>query len=312
METRAHHILIGAFTLLVAVAILLFSLWMVKSGSQQDTRLYSVEFHEAVSGLTVGSAVEYSGIRVGEVERLSLNPNNPAVVLAQVRISKQVPIKQDTKARLALANITGASNIQLSGGTPTSPNLEAPEGQLPLIIAEPSPFAKLRLNSEEVITGFKSLLDNANQLFSKENGENFSQMLANLNATTGIVAEQKDDISAGIKNLTQASQQINDTMSQAARMLSQLEGQLNTKGEQVLTNADRTLASLAKVSNDLDQLLTNNQQALNSGLQGMIEIEPTLRELRTTLATLGDMARKLDAEPSRFLRGGEDVREFQP
>lgn len=312
METRAHHILIGAFTLLVAVAILLFSLWMVKSGSQQDTRLYSVEFHEAVSGLTVGSAVEYSGIRVGEVERLSLNPNNPAVVLAQVRISKQVPIKQDTKARLALANITGASNIQLSGGTPTSPNLEAPEGQLPLIIAEPSPFAKLRLNSEEVITGFKSLLDNANQLFSKENGENFSQMLANLNATTGIVAEQKDDISAGIKNLTQASQQINDTMSQAARMLSQLEGQLNTKGEQVLTNADRTLASLAKVSNDLDQLLTNNQQALNSGLQGMMEIEPTLRELRSTLATLGDMARKLDAEPSRFLRGGEDVREFQP
>ena len=312
METRAHHILIGAFTLLVAVAILLFSLWMVKSGSQQDTRLYSVEFHEAVSGLTVGSAVEYSGIRVGEVERLSLNPNNPAVVLAQVRISKQVPIKQDTKARLALANITGASNIQLSGGTPTSPNLEAPEGQLPLIIAEPSPFAKLRLNSEEVITGFKSLLDNANQLFSKENGENFSQMLANLNATTGIVAEQKDDISAGIKNLTQASQQINDTMSQAARMLSQLEGQLNTKGEQVLTNADRTLASLAKISNDLDQLLTNNQQALNSGLQGMMEIEPTLRELRSTLATLGDMARKLDAEPSRFLRGGEDVRELQP
>lgn len=312
METRAHHILIGAFTLLVAVAILLFSLWMVKSGSQQDTRLYSVEFHEAVSGLTVGSAVEYSGIRVGEVERLSLNPNNPAVVLAQVRISKQVPIKQDTKARLALANITGASNIQLSGGTPTSPNLEAPEGQLPLIIAEPSPFAKLRLNSEEVITGFKSLLDNANQLFSKENGENFSQMLANLNATTGIVAEQKDDISAGIKNLTQASQQINDTMSQAARMLSQLEGQLNTKGEQVLTNADRTLASLAKISNDLDQLLANNQQALNSGLQGMMEIEPTLRELRSTLATLGDMARKLDAEPSRFLRGGEDVREFQP
>ena len=312
METRAHHILIGAFTLLVAVAILLFSLWMVKSGSQQDTRLYSVEFHEAVSGLTVGSAVEYSGIRVGEVERLSLNPDNPAVVLAQVRISKQVPIKQDTKARLALANITGASNIQLSGGTPTSPNLEAPEGQLPLIIAEPSPFAKLRLNSEEVITGFKSLLDNANQLFSKENGENFSQMLANLNATTGIVAEQKDDISAGIKNLTQASQQINDTMSQAARMLSQLEGQLNTKGEQVLTNADRTLASLAKISNDLDQLLTNNQQALNSGLQGMMEIEPTLRELRSTLATLGDMARKLDAEPSRFLRGGEDVREFQP
>ena len=312
METRAHHILIGAFTLLVAAAILLFSLWMVKSGSQQDTRLYSVEFHEAVSGLTVGSAVEYSGIRVGEVERLSLNPDNPAVVLAQVRISKQVPIKQDTKARLALANITGASNIQLSGGTPTSPNLEAPEGQLPLIIAEPSPFAKLRLNSEEVITGFKSLLDNANQLFSKENGENFSQMLANLNATTGIVAEQKDDISAGIKNLTQASQQINDTMSQAARMLSQLEGQLNTKGEQVLTNADRTLASLAKISNDLDQLLTNNQQALNSGLQGMMEIEPTLRELRSTLATLGDMARKLDAEPSRFLRGGEDVREFQP
>lgn len=313
METRAHHVLIGIFTLAVGAGILLFSLWLVKAGSQQDSRLYDIVFREAVSGLSVGSAVEYSGIRVGEVEQLSLDPDDPRQVWARVRIARQTPIKIDTRARLALANITGAANIQLSEGSPGSPRLQAEDDDaIPVIVAAPSPIAQLRLNSEELLSGFKSLIENANTLFSKENGEHFSQILANLNATTGVIAEQKTDLRQGIQDLVLASQQMKVTMEHASTLLGKLEGQFNDNGERLWRNADQATASLARSSAQIERLLTDNQQALHSGLQGMGELEPTLRELRSTLETLGEVSRKLEQDPSDFLLGGERIKEFQP
>lgn len=312
METRAHHVLIGFFTLAVATSILLFSLWLMKSGSQQDSRLYDIAFREAVSGLNVGSAVEYSGIRVGEVERLWLDADDPRQVWARVRITKRTPIKADTKARLALANITGASNIQLSEGSPNSPDLANDEDEIPVIVAEPSPFAQLRLNSEELVAGFKTLIENANALFSEENNQHFSQVLINLEATTGVIAEQKNDLGQGIQDLATASQQMKITMERAASLLGQLEGQFNAKGERLFRNADTGMAALSRSSQQLESLLKDNQPALASGLHSLGELEPTLLELRTTLQSLGVVSRKLEQDPSDFLLGGERIKEFKP
>lgn len=312
METRAHHVLIGFFTLAVASAILLFSLWLVKTGHQQESRLYDIAFREAVSGLSVGSAVEYSGIRVGEVERLWLDADDPRQVWARVRISQRTPIKTDTKARLALANITGASNIQLSEGSPDSPDLASDDDAIPVIVASPSPFAQLRLNSEELVAGFKDLIENANALFSKENSQHFGQVLINLEATTGVIAEQKADLGQGIQDLAAASQQMKLTMERAANLLGQLEDQFNDKGERLFRNADNGMAALARSSEQLELLLKDNQPALASGLNSLGELEPTLLELRATLQTLGEVSRKLEQDPSDFLLGGERIKEFKP
>lgn len=70
METRAHHVVIGLFTLIVVSAALLFCLWLTNSGSDRQFRLYDIVFNEPVSGLSQGSTVQYSGIRVGEVTQL--------------------------------------------------------------------------------------------------------------------------------------------------------------------------------------------------------------------------------------------------
>ncbi len=312
METRAHHVLIGCFTLALAAGILLFALWLARAGTQQDSRLYDIVFREAVSGLTVGSAVEYNGIRVGEVEALSLDPQDPRQVLARVRIGRQTPVKADTRARLALANITGAANIQLSEGSPASPALEAEGDAIPVILADPSPIARLRVNSEELLVGVTSLIDKANQLFSTENGQHLGRVLANLDETTSVIAGQKDELRQGMADLAETSRQMKATMTQASRLLGRLETQLGDKGERLFTNADRSLASMERFSRNLDRLLADNQQALGSGLQGMAELEPTLRELRSTLATLGEVARRLEEDPSGFLLGGEKIREFQP
>src|SRR5450830_935091 len=114
METRAHHVLIGCFTLLAVAGALLFSLWLARARGDQDLRFYTVVFNEAVSGLSRGSAVQHSGIKVGDVVRLSLDPADPRRVLARIRVDGHIPIRKDTSAALSLTGITGTSVIQLS------------------------------------------------------------------------------------------------------------------------------------------------------------------------------------------------------
>ncbi|MGO1246382.1 MAG: MlaD family protein [Oceanisphaera sp.] len=312
METRAHHVLIGLFTLAVAAGILLFSLWLVKASDQQDSQLYDIVFREAVTGLSVGSKVEYSGIRVGVVTQLSLDKQDPRQVWARVRLTKQAPIKVDTQARLSLALITGIASIQLSDGSPTSALLRSEDGKVPQLVAIPSPIARLKLNSEDLMQSVTLLVDNANRLFSKENSEHFSHVLANLETTTRLVSEQKTELRQGVQDLVAASQQMKLAMNSANGLISNLEQQINHDGERLWNNADNALASLSRSSAQIERLLNDNQQALGAGLQGMGELQPLMRELRSTLVRLGELSRQVEQNPVNFLLGGDNIEEFQP
>jgi len=312
METRAHHVLIGFFTLVVASGGVLFGLWLAKTGSRQDTQLYDIVFREAVSGLTVGSTVEYSGIPVGEVARLTLDPRDPRQVLARVRLQAGTPVKTDTHARLALANITGAANIQLGDGSPESPLLQAEGNEVPVIIADTSPISLLRVSSEEILVDASALLSNAKRLLSNDNIVHINRVLANLDATTSVITAQKDTLARGIEDLAQASRELKTTLIHASRLLARFDGQLSDRGERLLANADSTLVSLERISGQLEQLLTDNHKTLEDGLQGIAELGPTIREMRITLANLGELTRNMQDGPAGYLLGRDPVKEFKP
>ena len=213
METNARHVLIGLFTLLVGGGALLFALWLGRSSLDSGSKDYEVVFNEAVSGLSQGSPVQYSGIKVGDVVRLRLDPKNPSKVLARIRVASETPIKQDTEAKLTLAGITGTAFIQLSGGSPDSPPLEARgPGKVAQIIAEPSPISRLLSNGKDLISNINDLLTNANRMFSPENAERLSLTLEHLQQTTGAVAQQREELRQTIVHFAQLSKQANQTL----------------------------------------------------------------------------------------------------
>ena len=109
METRAHHVLIGLFTLLVVSAALIFALWLGKSDADRQFEVYDIVFQEAVSGLSKGGTVEFNGIKIGDVVSLRLDPEDAHRVIARVRVDSTAPVRSDTRARLVPAGITGLS-----------------------------------------------------------------------------------------------------------------------------------------------------------------------------------------------------------
>nr|WP_320115194.1 MlaD family protein [uncultured Desulfuromonas sp.] len=305
METRAPYLLIGLFTVVLTGGAMLFALWMAESGDQGRYQLYDVVFNEAVSGLSVGNRVEYSGIAVGEVRRLSLDPEDPRKVWARIQVQEDTPIKENTQARLALANVTGTSNIQLTNGTPDSPVLRGDDGKVPVIIAQPSPLAQLKLSSSEILISMNELMDQAKQLLSRENIAHVSQILNNIDRFSGTLADQEPSLHQTLANLAATSRQSELLLTQANALLSR-------RGEPLLREAGETVASLKRTSNQLEALLTDNAAHVDLGLQGLSELGQTLRQLNQTLAAIEQVARQLENHPAEYLLGGEQIKEFQP
>ncbi len=312
METRAHHVLIGLFTVIVVAGALLFGLWLAKSSVDTEFKDYEVVFNEAVSGLSKGSSVQYSGIKVGDVVTLRLDPNDPRRVLARIRLGGDTPVKEDTRAKLALTGVTGTSIIQLSGGTPQSPALKGKDGQLPTIVASPSPIALLLSDSNELMAGVNMLMHNANLLFSTENVERISNTLEHLEQTTGTIADQRGDIRQAMQQLASVGKQANNMLEQTTALMRNANGLLNDHGKQALGSAEQAMKSLEQSSTTINKLLAANQDSLNSGMQGLNGLAPAIRELRETLTSLRSISQRLEENPSGYLLGRDKNKEFTP
>jgi len=312
METRAHHVLIGLVTVLVVAGAMLFGLWLTKSSVDDAFKDYEVIFNEAVSGLSRGSPVQYNGIKVGDVTSLRLDPKDPRRVLARVRLSGDTPVKEDTQAKLTLAGVTGNSFIQLSGGTPHSPELKGKDGKLPVIVASPSPISRLLNDSSDLVTNINMLLHNATQMFSDSNIEHLSNTLANLDQTTGAFANQNGSISEAIAQLAQVGKQANATLAETQALMRNANGLLGTQGKQAIGSAEQAMQSLAASAATLNSLLQDNRQSIDDGAQGLNQLTPAIRELRETLNSLKGISRRLEADPSGYLLGRDNNKEFQP
>lgn len=327
METRAHHVLIGLFTAIVVAGLLLFGLWLAGGGFERDADRYDIVFNEEVTGLSVGSSVLYNGIRVGDVERLALDHTDPRRAVARIRISPHTPIKQDTRAQLGVAGfLTGTAHIRLSGGSPESPPLLVDAEHIPVITAQPSPIARLRAESDVLMDGINSLVKRANELLSPENAERFSRTLDHIEQTTGVIAEQQDQIRAGTQALvtagqeagvtlqeaTKAIQQANKVMQEAAVLLGGTNQLLDAHGEDILGSATRAMASVERSAASIEALLADNEEAFGGAMQGLGDIGPAIQDLRITLASLRNITRRIEDDPAGYLLGRDTIRGFEP
>lgn len=305
METRAHHVIIGLFTLLAGIGAVLFAVWISNANTSSDYRYYTVVFREAVTGLSRGSAVQYRGIPIGDITELRLDPQDPAQVLAGIRISGTAPVTRDTKARLTFTGITGNTVIELVPGEPDSPLLDGDGTQAARIPSTPSPISSLLANGEDLMTNINRLVSNARDMLSPENAERIGSTLESIELAASSLSSQSDDIKVLVSELTSASQQ-------AAELITNVNTLVNEQGTRTLDNVEQTLESIASTSQTLEQLLVDNSEAFSSGIHGLGQLEPAIAELRGSLTALRSITRRLEDNPARFLLGRDTFEEYQP
>ncbi|MGO1463382.1 MAG: MlaD family protein [Marinobacter sp.] len=309
MEPKAHHVIIGLFTLISVVAALLFTMWLAKSSADREWAYYEIVFDHAVSGLSKGNPVLYTGIKVGDVLDLQLVSDNPGHVRVLVRVEQGVPVREDTRAGLVLANITGSMSIQFSGGSKDSPILEGTMDKPARITAEPSAFKSLLTNGEALLTKAETLLTRANNVLSEKNTENLTVILDNAREASDSLLGSRDQIMALLQRMDEAGQRAAEAAGKVSEVSDNANALLENEGKAVLTSMSAAMQTAQQAVSRMDNLTRENQGAIDSGLQGMGELAPALRELRSTLRNLNQFTRRLEEDPTGTIWGGPSIKE---
>jgi phospholipid/cholesterol/gamma-HCH transport system substrate-binding protein len=148
----------------------------------------------AVPGLRAGAAVQFNGIRVGEVTDLKLDTTSPQQVLVTIAVERGTPIRTDTQVSLDFQGLMGVTSVALKGGGSQAPALT---GSPPLLVADASAGADLTTTAREALKRLDGILS--------DNADTLKSTISNLNVFTGALAKNSDRIDgivAGIERLT--------------------------------------------------------------------------------------------------------------
>jgi phospholipid/cholesterol/gamma-HCH transport system substrate-binding protein len=148
--------------------------------------------------LRTGGSVLFNGIRVGEVTTLRLNPKNPRQVMATINVSRDTPVRADTKASLNFQGFTGIAALSLKGGDPDARPLEPPPGEeFPVIAVDAEATQDVTETAREVMRKVDAVVT--------ENQASLRAALKNIDDFTAVLvrnSERFDRILGGIENLT--------------------------------------------------------------------------------------------------------------
>jgi len=307
METKANYVLIGAFTLVVTMFLLLFALWAAKYSSEKDWQQYAVVFEEPVTGLSEGSPVLYNGIAVGTIESLRLAPEDPRRVVAIIRIQQRAPVKTDTRAKISTPSLTAPPIIQLTGGSPQTQRLaDVDPNEIPIIKTEASALQNIADTANKLVARM-------DQLLSEENIRRISNSLASIEAMTGAIGDQHEDVRAMIVSARHSSEQLEKTLATTDKAITDIDRELVQKLPALITRLDGTLAKMDSAANGVNGIVNDNRAAIGSfANDGLGQLGPTLGELRALVRDLRRISDRLDSGPAQYLLGRDAPKEFEP
>lgn len=276
METRANFALIGAFTVAIVFAAFGFVYWFSGPSLTAQYKSYEIVFSGSVAGLSRGSAVQFNGLKVGEVTNLSIPEDDPSRVHALAQIAKTTPVKADTKARIEQSSLAGIPVVSLTGGTPDAPEPPIPRGQgYPRIEAERSQI--------------QNLLENL-QRFAVKASDAFEKV-------DRLIDANADSLQAAAKNLETLSKTLADNSKNIDKLLG--------GAADASARLDRLLAALdpkkvSAITNDLAGASANINRFSGTALR---QYEQLAIDARKALDTLERATRSLEKNPQQLLFG---------
>jgi phospholipid/cholesterol/gamma-HCH transport system substrate-binding protein len=113
MKENLVETLVGAFVLLLAVGFLSYGYSVTERDVGDGIEV--VANFDRVDGLTVGSDVRLSGVKVGTVTNLALDPANFAARVT-MQINNMIALPDDSSAKITSEGLLGGNYISLTPG----------------------------------------------------------------------------------------------------------------------------------------------------------------------------------------------------
>jgi paraquat-inducible protein B len=338
MAKKTNPKLIGAF---VIGAIVLAVLGAIVFGGTQfleTKRKVVMYFQGSVGGLAVGSPVNFRGVQIGSVTKITINYDIDKQSLEIPVIAEFVPksihvthgtreaeknlqalIERGLRAQLVVQSlVTGQASVELDFHPDTPVRLVGGTIDLPEVPTVPSSMATMQANVSDVlkklsslpleqltaqlsgaIGGLQQTMTDAGNLLQSVNTQ-IGPTLANIEAAT---AETRQLIGAANDRLAMREgeplQTLNNTLKDYGDLANQLQSRTNT----LTTNLQKTVQLLNSALSQADQVATLLQRDLSKNPALLSQTTDTLREFKAMAGSIRALADYLQRNPNALLTG---------
>jgi phospholipid/cholesterol/gamma-HCH transport system substrate-binding protein len=314
METKANHVFIGVLTLAMSVTIAFFIMWKTKGAFDVEYERYDIVFDGSVSGLSEASIVQFNGIKVGNVRRITWDTDDPNQIRVHVRLRGDTPIKEDTVAEMAMQGVTGVTIVELSGGSVSSPDLSRKAGQeFPIIKSQPSALQELFETAPDMISQANLLLLQFHKLTSDENIGAISQSLKDIQQLTSTLADSDEAIATMLKDvsvitgeLAETSKKINGITNDIQQVTSSANKMMAGDAPEMIVQIRDAADSIGRLADNTNSMIDENRSSISKFTnQGLADIDGFISETRVLVVTLERLAQKLESDPSILVSGSQ-------
>lgn len=328
METRANHILIGGFVLIVVVGFFAFVIWLTRLEIDREFAYYRIYFSESVSGLSIGGDVRYNGIPVGRVTAIEIDPKRPSDVRVTAEVARETAIREDTVATLELQGITGVSFVQLTGGSASAPLLQpGPDGTPPEIRSQRSAFKEIFAGAPEMINRITLLVSEVTKLVGEENRDAISGILRDGQLLTSKLAERAPEIERLIVDMQKTAsdlsrtaervdgllvrtgdvlESVDATLSVARGALTTVDGVLDQDARLALRDVREASIRFGRVSAEIEQLVADTREPLTAFSEdGLVQFTRFVEEARLLVSSTSRLVENIEQDPKQFLFGDQ-------
>ena len=300
MAEKRDQVFVGLFVL-IAAAVLIGMVFAISGAFGRTSKTYHAYFPFA-GELERGATVRYAGgPKVGRVEKLAIDPQNPARIDVVFSVQTDLPVKTDSHVKIMSISPLGDNHLEvLPGGAQTAlapPGFLLPSDTyldfnvLTAQINDLAPQAKLLIQSlNDRAADLKVTVDRVNELLSAENRANLSATLA---GTRGLIEENRPQIKSTIQHLDSVSQKLepllqdlhkdSEEANQALTHLDAVLGENSADVRQSVIELRKSLTTLTDITGRLDQTLDVNTENIDELLDNFRGVSQNLKEFTNTI-----------------------------
>ena len=302
MQPKREQALVGLFVL-IAVAVLFATVFAMSGAYGRSTKKFHAYFTFA-GGLEPGATVRYAGgPKVGRVDSVQLDPQNPARLDVVFSVQSDLPVKVDSSVKIMSMSPLGDNHVEIFPGS--SQAQRAVSGTLlpsqkyvdfnalTAQLNDLNPQAQELLHSlNDRASEVKETIARVNDLLGPQNRANLAATIAN---ARGMLEENRPQIKTTLQNVNAVSEKLQPLLedfrktsveaNQALNHIDAMVGENRTDVRQAVVELRRTLTNMTDASARLDQTLVVNSENIDELLDNMRHVTENLKEFTATIKT---------------------------
>jgi phospholipid/cholesterol/gamma-HCH transport system substrate-binding protein len=272
METKANYVIVGIFTLVALFAAFAFVYWTATVGSRGETVPLLVRIPGSASGLSPASLVMFNGVKVGNVERVRIDINDPSIVIAETVVDRLTPITNSTKADIGIAGLSGQANIELRGAKVKEGEIklleEAEEhNTIAQITASPSAVTNLLETAQDIFTRADKVLTNLEGVITDVRAP-LTQTIKNAETFSQALADNSDGVDDFLASVTKLSTQLAGASDKLESTLDAAEGLIRAVDKddvrKIVENVEKVTEDLRDTGKQIDGIVARVDGAVKS------------------------------------------------